>query len=207
MKVAYARVSTRDQNLDMQLAALKEAGCERTYTEKASGVARREQLEQCLQFLREGDTLVVYKLDRLGRSMRDLLAIVDSLQQRNIGLVSLRDNIDATSTAGRLVFHVFAALAEFERSLIAERTSEGRKAARAKGTKFGRPRKEFNDKADACVQLYKGGMTIPQIMQQLSIKSKSTVYRFLRMRGLDPSRKPRFSTGSGEKTVNKTQNS
>jgi len=189
MRIGYARVSSRDQHLDMQLTALREAGCEQIYEEKVSGVDRREQLEKCLQYLREGDTLVIYKLDRLGRSTKDLLTIIEQLQAKNVSLLSLKDNIDTGSTAGKLVMHIFAALAEFERDLIKERTSEGRAAAKKKGVRFGRPKQERNDKAVACVQLYKGGMTIPQIMQQLAIKSKSTVYRFLRQGGVEPDRK------------------
>lgn len=189
MKIGYARTSTREQHLDAQRTALTDAGCERIFEEQVSGVgAAREQLEQCLQFCREGDCLVVYKLDRLGRSMRDLLDIIEQLRQRNISLVSLKDNIDTGSTAGKLVLHIFSALAEFERDLILERTSEGRAAAMKKGVKFGRPKQEKSDKAVACASLYRSGMTIQQIMQQLSIRSKSTVYRFLRQNGIEPNR-------------------
>lgn len=189
MKIGYARTSTREQHLDVQRTALKEAGCERIFEEQVSGVgAVREQLQQCLQFLRDGDSIVVYKLDRLGRSMRDLLNIIEQLRERNINLISLRDNIDTGSTAGKLVLHIFSALAEFERDLILDRTSEGRKVALEKGVKFGRPRQQRNDKAKACANLYRSGMTVSQIMEQLTIKSKSTVYRFLRMEGIDPNR-------------------
>ena len=188
MKIGYARVSTRDQNLDMQRTALSEAGCDKIYEEKISGVGERVELQTALQYLRDGDILVVYKLDRLGRSMKDLLAIIEQLQTKNISLVSLRDNIDTGSTTGKLVMHIFAALAEFERDLIRERTGEGRAAAMKKGVKFGRPKNEKNDKATACANLYRSGMTVSQIMQQLSIKSKSTVYRFLRKGGVEPNR-------------------
>jgi DNA invertase Pin-like site-specific DNA recombinase len=189
MKIGYARTSTREQHLDIQRTALKEAGCDRIFEEQVSGVgAVREQLQQCLQFCREGDCLVVYKLDRLGRSMRDLLDIIEQLRQRNISLVSIRDNIDTGSTTGKLVLHIFSALAEFERDLILDRTSEGRREARKRGVKFGRPKQEKSDKAVACANLYRSGMTVPQIMQQLSIRSKSTVYRFLRQGGVEPSR-------------------
>lgn len=188
MKVGYARVSTKEQHLDMQLAALTDAGCERIYTEKVSGVGERIELQAALQFLRDGDCLVVYKLDRLGRSMKDLLGIIEQLQNKKVNLVSLKDNIDTSSTAGKLVFHIFASLAEFERNLIKDRTSEGRVAAKKKGVKFGRPKQQRNDKATACANLYRSGMTVPQIMQQLSIKSKSTVYRFLRKGGVEPNR-------------------
>lgn len=188
MRIGYARVSTREQHLDMQLTALKDAGCERIFQEQVSGVGERTELQTAMQYLRDGDSLVVYKLDRLGRSMKDLLVIIEQLQTKNISLVSLRDNIDTGSTTGKLVMHIFAALAEFERDLIRERTGEGRAAAMKKGVKFGRPKNEKNDKATACANLYRSGMTVPQIMQQLSIKSKSTVYRFLRQGGVEPNR-------------------
>ena len=181
MRIGYARVSTREQHLDMQLTALKDAGCERIFQEQVSGVGERTELQTAMQYLRDGDCLVVYKLDRLGRSMKDLLAIIEQLQTKNISLVSLRDNIDTGSTTGKLVMHIFAALAEFERDLIRERTGEGRAAAKKKGVRFGRPKQKQNDKAVACANLYRSGMTVAQIQEQLYIKSKSTVYRFLRM--------------------------
>ena len=188
MKIGYARVSTRDQHLDLQRTALSEAGCERIFEEQVSGVGDRTELKAALQYLREGDCLVVYKLDRLGRSMRDLLDIIEQLRQRDISLVSIRDNIDTGSTTGKLVLHIFSALAEFERDLILDRTSEGRREAQKRGVKFGRPKQEKSDKAVACANLYRSGMTVPQIMQQLSIRSKSTVYRFLRQNGIEPNR-------------------
>ena len=188
MKVGYARVSTKEQHLDMQLTALTDAGCEKIYTEKVSGVGERVELQEALQYLREGDCLVVYKLDRLGRSMRDLLNIMTDLEKRGVGVISLKDGIDASSTSGKLIMHIFAALAEFERDLIRERTGEGRAAALKKGVKFGRPKQQHNEKAIACANLYRSGMTVLQIQEQLSIKSKSTVYRFLRQNGIEPYR-------------------
>ena len=174
MRIGYARVSTREQHLDMQLTALKNAGCERIFQEQVSGVGERTELQTAMQYLREGDSLVVYKLDRLGRSMKDLLTIIEQLQEKNVSLISLRDNIDTSSTTGKLVMHIFAALAEFERDLIRERTGEGRAAALKKGVKFGRPKQQHNEKAIACANLYRSGMTVLQIQEQLSIKSKST---------------------------------
>ena len=188
MRIGYARVSTREQHLDMQLTALKNAGCERIFQEQVSGVGERTELQTAMQYLREGDSLVVYKLDRLGRSMKDLLTIIEQLQEKNVSLISLRDNIDTSSTTGKLVMHIFAALAEFERDLIRERTGEGRAAALKKGVKFGRPKQQHNEKAIACANLYRSGMTVLQIQEQLSIKSKSTVYRFLRQNGIEPYR-------------------
>ena len=193
MRIGYARVSTREQHLDMQLTALKDAGCERIFQEQVSGVGERTELQTAMQYLRDGDCLVVYKLDRLGRSMKDLLAIIEQLQTKNISLVSLRDNIDTGSTTGKLVMHIFAALAEFERDLIRERTGEGRAAAKKKGVRFGRPKQKQNDKAVACANLYRSGMTVAQIQEQLSIKSKSTVYRFLLMNNIEPNRKDSFT--------------
>jgi DNA invertase Pin-like site-specific DNA recombinase len=140
MKVGYARVSTNDQNLHMQEDALKTMGCEEIYRDIASGVkTARPGLEDVLAYLREGDTLVVWKLDRLGRSIQHLIETVKSLSKRKIGFQSLQENIDTTTSGGKLIFHIFSALAEFERDLIKERTNAGLKAARARGRLGGRP--------------------------------------------------------------------
>ena len=188
MKIGYARVSTTGQNLDMQLAALTDANCEKIFTEKESGVKERPVLKELLSYIRQGDELVVYKLDRLGRSLKDLLNIVDDLQTRQINLVSLNDNFDAKTPSGKLMMHLFAILAEYERNLIVERTKTGRMVAMRNGKKMGRPRQDKNAKAEACAQLYRSGMSVPSIMAQLSIKSRSTVYRFLRMNNIEPNR-------------------
>lgn len=138
-RIGYARVSTDDQNLDLQRDALRKAGCALIYEEAASGKsADRPELEQCRKALRAGDTLVVWRLDRLGRSLPDLVQIVAELEQRGIAFESLTEKIETSSAAGKLVFHVFAALAEFERNLIRERTHAGLAAARARGRKGGR---------------------------------------------------------------------
>ena len=181
MKIGYARVSTRDQNLDMQLAALHGAGCEQIYQEKVSGVKERPELERCLQSLRSGDTLVVYKLDRLGRSLKNLVEIIDDLTRRGVVITSIKDNIDASTATGRMMINLFATLAEFERDMIAERCQAGRKSAKERGVKFGRKpgAKKIQEKAKAAAALYKDGMTIPAIMQQLGIRSRSTVYIYL----------------------------
>lgn len=139
MLIGYARVSTQDQNSELQLDALTAAGCEQIFQEKLSGKNReRPELETCLKVLRPGDRLIVWRLDRLGRSLTDLVQIVHDLQVRNIGFQSLTESIDTVSAGGKLIFHMFAALAEFERNLIKERTIAGLAAARARGRKGGR---------------------------------------------------------------------
>ena len=135
-KVGYARVSTREQNLDLQIEALKKAGCEKIFSEKKSGIRERPELEAALEYLRPEDTFVVYKFDRIGRSLKDLLTRVSSLHERGIKIISIKDNIDTSSTSGKLMMHIFASLAEFERDLIVDRTTAGRKAAMAKGKKW-----------------------------------------------------------------------
>lgn len=139
MIIGYARVSTQDQSPALQTDALSAAGCEQVFHEKATGANReRPELANCLRTLRSGDTLVVWKLDRLARSLKDLVEIIDDLQNRGIGFRSMTEAIDTTSTGGRLVFHIFGALAEFEHSLIRERTIAGLAAARARGRRGGR---------------------------------------------------------------------
>lgn len=139
-KIGYARVSTDDQNLDLQRDALTKAGCEQIYEEKASGKSQagRPELAQCMKALRLGDTLVVWRLDRLGRSLPDLVRIIGELEQRNVSFESISERIETGSAAGKLIFHVFASLAEFERNLIKERTKAGLAAARARGRLGGR---------------------------------------------------------------------
>ena len=185
MKIGYARVSSSGQHLDMQRTALIDAGCDKIYSEKVSGVAHREQLQECMQYLREGDTLVIYKLDRLGRSLKNLLDIIEQLQQKKVNLVSLRDNIDTGSTAGKLVLHIVASLAEFERDLIKERTEEGRREAKKKGVRFGRPKQPKPERASMCAQLYRNGNSVSAIMRTTGIKSRNTVYKYLRMEGIE----------------------
>ena len=145
MRIGYARVSTDDQSTSLQLDALKSAGCEQLFQEKISGKSKdRPELEVCLKVLREGDTLVVWRLDRLGRSLEHLVQIVHELEDRKIGFQSLTESIDTTNAGGKLIFHIFAALAEFERNLIRERTIAGLKAARARGRIGGRKAKLTN---------------------------------------------------------------
>lgn len=142
MKIGYARVSTHEQRPELQLDALAAAGCEQVFQESVSGAAKhRPEWENCQRTLRAGDTLIVWRLDRLGRSLRDLVETVRELEAHKIGFQSLTETIDTTSAGGRLVFHIFGALAEFERNLIRERTKAGLAAARARGRQGGRPPK------------------------------------------------------------------
>ena len=140
MRIGYARVSTGDQNLDLQVDSLEEADCERIYKEKTSGAAKsRPELERCMVELREGDALVVWRLDRFGRSLKDLLSKMETLEEKSADFVSLTEGIDTTTAQGKLTFHIFGALAEFERELTRERTMAGLKAAREQGRVGGRP--------------------------------------------------------------------
>ena len=142
MRIGYARVSSQDQNPDLQLDALRAAGCKRIFVETASGAQRdRPELAAALAYLRSHDTLVVWKLDRLARSMKQLIETVEGMEARGIGLRSLTEAIDTTTAGGKLVFHIFGALAEFERALIRERTRAGLSAAKARGRQGGRPPK------------------------------------------------------------------
>src|SRR4028119_160650 len=142
MKIGYARVSTLDQNLNLQTDALQNAGCEKVFTDQASGsIDSRKGLLDAIEFCRPGDSLVVWKLDRLGRSLRHLIDNINQLQSKGVEFVSLQEAVDTTTSGGKLVFHVFGALAEFEREMIRERTRAGMKAARDRGSHTGRPKK------------------------------------------------------------------
>ena len=157
MRIGYARVSTSDQKLDLQMDALRDAGCDRLFTDMISGAkTARPGLEQTLTACRQGDTLVVWKLDRLGRSLPHLVQTVHDLGQRGVGFQSLQENIDTTSSNGRLVFNLFATLAEFERDVIRERTRAGLTAARARGRKGGRPRGRGSGETEGCAGASEG---------------------------------------------------
>lgn len=180
MLVGYARVSTLDQKPAMQIDALTAAGCARIFTEKASGAQReRPELHAALDYIHEGDTLVVWKLDRLARSMRQLIETVENLQSRGIELRSLTESIDTTTPGGRLVFHIFGALAEFERAVIRERTSAGLLAARERGKKGGRPRTLGpNDLAAAKAMLADPEIRVEDVAARLKV-SPATLYRHI----------------------------
>lgn len=178
MVIGYARVSTDDQHLDGQRAALRAAGCQRIYEEKISGATRdRPELTRLLEHLREGDVVVATRLDRLARSTRDLLELADILTQANVGLRSLAEPwADTTSPAGKMVLTVFAGIAEFERTLIAERTSAGRHAARTRGVRFGRPCKLSAEQVDLGRRLIAEGSSVRAVARILNCHH-ATLYR------------------------------
>jgi DNA invertase Pin-like site-specific DNA recombinase len=180
MLVGYARVSTPDQKLTLQKDALRKAGCKHVFTDVASGAqASRDGLSAVLAFLREHDTLVVWKLDRLGRSLKHLIEMVTALQERKIGFRSLQEHLDTTTSGGKLVFHVFGALAEFERALVQERTRAGLSAARARGKKGGRRRVMDDKKVAIAVSLLQNPATsVAEVCQTLRV-SRATLYRYL----------------------------
>ena len=180
MYIGYARVSTDDQNLDLQRDALKASGCERLFEDVMTGAkAERPGLRQALEQLREGDTLVVWRLDRLGRSLKDLIVRTEELKEMGVGLKSLQEAIDTTSSGGQLIFHIFGALAEFERNLIRERTHAGLSAARARGRKGGR-RKVLDAKQRAhAVELYKARDLTAKESSVLMGISRQTLYHYV----------------------------
>ena len=183
MQIGYARVSTIEQNVQPQIDQLKQAGCERIFRDKVSGAkTERPGLQEAIDFLREGDTLVVWRLDRLGRSLKHLLETVSELEEGGIGFRSLQENIDTTTSGGRLIFHIFGALAEFERNLIRERTMAGLRAARARGRVGGRPRKLDAKKTELAYRLYdEKKYAVKEICQMLGV-SKPTLYAYLARR-------------------------
>ena len=180
MLVGYARVSTGEQNLDLQVDALKEAGCERIFQDQVSGSVKiRPNLEHALGFARSGDTLVVWRLDRLSRSLKDLIETVTLIESKGAQLKSLHESIDTASSSGKLIFHLFGALAEFERNLIKERTLAGLQAARARGRKGGRPPSLDSGKRKLAVRLYNEKKhSIIHICKMMGI-SKPTLYKYI----------------------------
>jgi DNA invertase Pin-like site-specific DNA recombinase len=179
MLVGYARVSTVDQNLALQLSALEEVGCEKLYQDQISGTkTNRPGLTMALEVLRKNDTLVVWKLDRLGRTVKGLIDLVNQLHQKEIHFKSITDNVDTSTPAGRFFFHVMASLAQMERELLAERTKAGLAAAKAKGRVGGRKRKMTQSKIESAKQLLASGTLPKDVAQNLGI-SVPTLYRWI----------------------------
>jgi len=180
MLIGYARISTDDQNLNLQNDALVSAGCEKIYSDRISGAkATRPGLSLALEVVRTGDVLIVWRLDRLGRSLKDLIELMSILDEKGVGLSSLQESITTTNKSGRLIFHLFGALAEFERNLIRERTRAGLLAARARGHRGGRPKALDLAKRQLAVKLYTEGQhTILEICKLMGI-SKPTLYNYI----------------------------
>src|ERR671915_27258 len=187
MLIGYARISTHDQTLHLQQDALTKAGCNKIFTDTASGAkVERKGLDEALGYVRKGDTLVVWRLDRLGRSLPHLIASMTDLEERGIGFKSLTENIDTTTSGGKLIFHIFGALAEFERNLIRERTQAGLTAARARGRKGGRPKALTPKKAKMVHDLYRNKEnSIDEICKILNI-SRTTLYRYIKTDAVKP---------------------
>lgn len=185
MKIGYARVSTQDQNLDMQIDALKNAGCEIIFEEKISGKSKeRPELTKLFEKIRKGDTVVVWKLDRLGRSLKDLIDLITKMQHLDVSFLSIQDGINTNTATGRFTFNIFASLAEFEREIISERTKAGLTSARTRGRKGGRPAgysKETIKKIKAVRTLYyaTNSPSVQDIADSLKI-SRATCYRYLK---------------------------
>lgn len=186
MKVGYARVSTADQHLRMQEDALRSAGCEEVFTDVISGTkSQRPGLDKALAYVREGDTIVVWKLDRLGRSIQHLIQLMTSLNERKIGFQSMRENIDTLTSGGKLIFHMFSALAEFERDLIRERTEAGLQAARVRGRMGGRPPQLDNRQINRMIEIYnEGKSTVAEIIKIYDI-SRPSFYNYLKNKKLE----------------------
>ena len=181
MKIGYARVSTGLQNFNLQEDRLNQYGCEKIFSDHISGAkSKRPGLDKAIEFARSGDTIVVWRLDRLGRNMADLITLVNELNERGVSFHSLEENItmDKSSSTGQLLFHLFAAFAEFERNLILERSSAGRIAARARGRYGGRPEKLNKRDLTLLKTLYDNGTPIKTIAEQWKV-SRTTIYRYL----------------------------
>jgi DNA invertase Pin-like site-specific DNA recombinase len=195
MRLGYARVSTTDQTLEPQLDLLRGDGCEKFFTDVVTGISEeRVGLSALLREARKGDVIVVMKLDRLGRSLKHLIDVMGDLEKRGVGLKSVSEGIDTTTSGGRLVFHIFGAIAEFERALIIERTQAGLQAARARGRRGGRPRKLGDAKVKTLLTMSKDeSLSVSDICRMLSI-GKDTYYRYMRegkkkLAGKEPSTK------------------
>ena len=188
MKIGYARISTRVQHLDLQIDALKKAGCEKIYKDIISGsLSNRPALDQLLNDVNKNDVIIIWKLDRLGRSLKNLIDLINTLNEKEVGLKSINDPVDTTTAQGRLIFSIFGSLAEFERELIKERTLAGLEAARGKGKIGGRPKgltKKAQNIALTAEYLYKEEkLSVNEILEQLSI-GRATLYRYLKYRNV-----------------------
>src|SRR5947209_3115350 len=183
MLIGYARVSTQDQTLNLQRDALEKIGCSKIFTDTISGATtERKGLEEALAYVRAGDSLIVWKLDRLGRSLKHLIETITALNNRKIGFKSITENIDTTTSGGKLIFHIFGALAEFERDIIRERTKAGLEAARARGRKGGQPKALTSKQVAMAQQLYNDKTnTISDICKTFNI-SRSTLYRYIQVK-------------------------
>lgn len=182
MKIGYARVSTKDQNIHLQVNALQDAGCTNIYRERMSGSAKKERpvLKETLSFLRPGDTLVVWRLDRLGRTLKQLIELVQDLEERGVQFVSLKENINTSTPSGKLFFHITGAFSEMERELIRERTMAGLEAARVRGRKGGRKFKLTSDDVDKIKKMYESKtVEIGDICKMFRI-TKPTLYNYLK---------------------------
>ena len=177
--VGYARVSTKDQNLDMQVDALKEHGCKVIFKESVSAFAKvRPEFERMREYVHDGDVLVVWKLDRVGRSMKQIVDFMEELKEEGVGFVSLHDQIDTTTPMGKLVFHITAAFAEMEHDIIVERTKAGLEVARARGRVGGRARVP-QERIDLAIEMYRSGKyTVKQVCERAGIGT-GTLYRYL----------------------------
>ncbi len=180
MKIGYARVSTVEQNNDLQIDALKKEGCDKIFEEKASGAQRdRPELKSALEYARAGDTIIVWKLDRLARSLKQLIETVEDLEKRGIGFKSITESIDTSTSGGRLIFHIFASLAEFERNIIRERTRAGLESAKARGRTGGRPSKMSEEDIEVAKTLLKNpDITAKEVAKRMGV-SFATLYRLI----------------------------
>jgi DNA invertase Pin-like site-specific DNA recombinase len=192
MKVGYARVSTLEQSPDSQHDALKKAGCKKIFSDHASGArTERPELAKALEFARKGDCLVVWRLDRLGRSLKHLIEVIEGLESRKVGFKSIQEGIDTTTSGGRLVFHLFGALAEFERNLIRERTRAGLLAARARGRMGGRKPKLKPAQIKTLRRMYDSRQhTVKEICKVMGI-SRPTLYQYLKEKGPGTKKRPK----------------
>lgn len=187
MKIGYARVSTQDQNLSLQISSLQKFGCEKIFSEKKSGVKRRPELEGLMNIVREGDVVVIWKIDRLARSLSELISITEQFKSKGVDLVSIDGQVDTTSAMGRMFFQITGAFAEFERNLIIERTKAGIVEAKKRGVQLGRPKgltSESQQIARAAKELYLGGTIKPIDICKILNISTGTLYRYLKIEGV-----------------------